>query len=511
MNHLACGAAAGAAKGRKFVTRILLALLLVLCSAGAAARNTAGYADLPKAQQKMLDELEQRTFEFFRDSANTENGQVPDHWPQEPTGDYFSSIASVGFGLTAYGIGVERGWMKRSEAVQRTLTTLRSFHDAPQGDEPDVTGSHGFFYHFLDMQSGRRYHAAKWVELSTIDTTLLLGGVLFAQSYFDRDVKDEKEIRRLADEIYRRVDWKWASPRSPLVAMGWTPEAGFIHADWRGYNEAMLLYVLALGSPTFAVEPEAWKAWTGNYDRTWGSFQGQEHLGFAPLFGHQYSHVWIDFRNIRDAYMREHDLDYFQNSRRATYSQREYAIHNPMQWVGYGADVWGLTASNGPRGKAAPGEPDRYASDPKTFYGYIARGAGLRETIDDGTIAPTAAASSIAFAPEIVVPAIAALERDYPAIYTRYGFIDAFNPSFTFADRPLRTGKVIDGAGWIDTLYLGIDQGPIVAMIENYRSDFVWKVMRRNPYIRAGLERAGFTGGWLDQRLDVPKKTVHAR
>jgi len=493
------------------VTRILFALLLFVCCAGALGRPTAAYSDLPKAQQKLLDELEQRTFEFFRDSANTANGQVPDHWPQEPEGDYFSSIAAVGFGLTAYGIGVERGWMKRSDAVQRTLTTLRFFHDAPQGDAPDVTGNHGFFYHFLDMQSGRRYHAAKWVELSTIDTTLLLGGVLFAQSYFDRDAKDEREIRRLADEIFRRVDWKWASPRSPLVAMGWTPEAGFIHADWRGYNEAMLLYVLALASPTFAVEADAWKAWTENYDRTWGSFQGQEHLGFAPLFGHQYSHVWIDFRDIRDGYMREHDLDYFQNSRRATYAQREYAIHNPMQWTGYGADIWGLTACNGPRGKAPRGEPDRYASDPKTFYGYIARGAGLRETIDDGTIAPTAAASSIVFAPEIVVPAIAALEKNYPAIYTRYGFIDAFNPSFTFGDRPLRTGKVIDGAGWIDTLYLGIDQGPIVAMIENYRSDFVWKVMRRNPYIRAGLERAGFSGGWLDQHLAAPKKVAHAR
>ena len=477
----------------------LLVFALTLPGLAPAKGPQSGFAALPKAQQAMLDDVEKRTFEFFLDSANAENGQVPDHWPQDATGDYFSSIASIGFGLTAYGIGAERGWIKRSEAVKRTLATLKSLREAPQGDEPDATGNHGFFYHFLDMQSGRRYHAKSWVELSTIDTTLLLGGVLFAESYYDHDSKDEKAIRQLADEIYRRVDWKWASPRAPLVAMGWTPEAGFIHVDWHGYNEAMLLYVLALGSPTYAIEPAAWRAWTETYDSTWGSFQGQEHLGFAPTLGHQYSHVWIDFRGIQDDYMRGHDLDYFQNSRRAAFAQREYAIHNPMQWTGYSSTIWGLTACNGPRAATPKGEPDRFANDPKTFYGYIARGAGLRGTIDDGTIAPTAAVSSIAFAPEIVVPAIAALRTAAGGnIYTKYGFVDAFNPSFTFTDRPLRTGKVIPDVGWVDTLYIGIDQGPIVAMIENYRSDFVWKVMRKNAYVRAGLERAGFTGGWLD-------------
>ena len=480
---------------------IVLVALLTFFSAGPALAKgpvREGFAALPKAQQATVDELEKRTFEYFRDSANTQNGQIPDHWPDDG-GDYFSSIAAVGFGLTAYGVGVERGWMKRSEAASRTLATLRFFHDAPQSDANDATGNHGFFYHFLDMQSGQRYHAKKWVELSTIDTTLLLGGVLFAQSYYDGNAKAEKEIRRLADEIYRRVDWQWASPRPPLVAMGWSPEAGFIHVDWHGYNEAMLLYILALASPTHAIDQSAWKAWSETYDSTWGTFQGHEQLGFAPLFGHQYSHVWIDFRGIQDDYMREHDLDYFQNSRRATFAQREYAIHNPMQWKDYSSTIWGLTASNGPRASTPKGEPDRYASDAKTFYGYIARGAGLRGTIDDGTIAPTAAASSIAFAPEIAIPAIEAIKQRYgDAVYTRYGFIDAFNPSFTFTDRPLRTGHMVPNIGWVDTLYLGIDQGPIVAMIENYRSDFVWKVMRKNPYIREGLKRAGFRGGWLD-------------
>jgi hypothetical protein len=473
--------------------------LLLACTCALAAPPK--FSQLPKAQQRAVDDLEKRTFEFFRDSANTRNGLVPDHWPDDHVGDYFSSIAAVGFGLTAYGVGIERGWISRGEAVKRTLATLRFFHDAPQSEAADATGNHGFYYHFLDMQSGQRYHAQHWDELSTIDTTLLLGGVLFAQGYFDHNTRDEKEIRALADDIYRRVDWQWASPRAPLVAMGWTPEAGFIHVDWHGYNEAMLLYVLALGSPTHAIEPSAWKAWSETYDRTWGSFQGQEYLGFGPTLGHQYSHVWIDFRGIRDDYMRAHDLDYFENSRRAAFAQREYAIHDPLQWQDYGANIWGLTACNGPRKeKVLPGEVDRYANDAKTFYGYIARGAGLRDTLDDGTIAPTAAASSIAFAPEISVPAIIEMQHKYgDAVYTKYGFIDAFNPSFHFTDRPLRTGRIVPGDGWVDTLYIGIDQGPIVAMIENYRSDLIWKVMRRNPYVRDGLKRAGFTGGWLEK------------
>ena len=500
------------------VNVFICAFVLLLCGActssfaqdanAATAQRIGDFKDLPKQQQAMLDDLEKRTFEWFRDSENQKIGITPDHWDGSASeGDFFASIASSGFGLTAYGIAVERGWMKRTEAVKRTLTTLRFFHDAKQSDDADATGDHGFFYHFLDMESGKRYGPKTWVELSTIDTTLLLGGVIFAESYYDKNTKDEKEVRRLADEIYRRVDWQWASPRAPLVAMGWTPEAQFIHVDWQGYNEAMLLYVLAIASPTHAVDPAAWKAWTQTYDASWGSFQGQEHLGFAPLFGHQYTHVWIDFRGIQDEYMRAHGIDYYTNSQRAALSQREYAIHNAMEWTGYGPNVWGLTASNGPRRSLRPGEVDRYVNDKKTFYGYIARGAGLYRTIDDGTIAPTAAASSIAFVPEISIPAIAEMEKKYgDNLYAKYGFVDAFNPSFTYTDRPLRTGKVVPDVGWFDSMYLGIDQGPIIAMIENYRSGLVWKVMRKNPYIRDGLKRAGFVGGWLDQPVMPAKK-----
>src|SRR6202451_63722 len=236
------------------VNVFICAFVLLLCGActssfaqdanAATAQRIRDFKDLPKQQQAMLDDLEKRTFERFRDSENQKIGITPDHWDGSASeGDFFASIASSGFGLTAYGIAVERGWMKRTEAVKRTLTTLRFFHDAKQSDDADATGDHGFFYHFLDMESGKRYGPKTWVELSTIDTTLLLGGVIFAESYYDKNTKDEKEVRRLADEIYRRVDWQWASPRAPLVAMGWTPEAQFIHVDWQGYNEAMLLYV----------------------------------------------------------------------------------------------------------------------------------------------------------------------------------------------------------------------------------------------------------------------------
>jgi hypothetical protein len=446
-------------------------------------------------QEAMVADLEQRTFRWFWDSANPQNGLIPDHYP----GKSFSSIAAVGFGLTAYGVGVERGYIKREQAVDRTLATLRFFKNAPQNDgEDDTTGYHGFFYHFLDMKTGKREN--RQIELSSVDTTLLLGGVLFAQSYYDRDTPKEKEIRQLADDIYRNADWTWMQARPPLISMGWTPGGKFIPADWKGYCEGMLVYVLALGSPTHPVNADAWKAWTSTNDLTWGTFQGQTFLTFAPMFGHQYSQTWVDFRGIRDDWNRQHDLDYFENSRRATISQRNYAIANPGKWTGYGPNMWGLTASNGPGNfKMASANGER------EFEGYSARGAGLDYIRDDGTLAPTAAGGSIAFAPEIVVPALAEMKRRYGKyIYNQYGFVDAFNPTFHIQTRH-DTGKLVPELGWVDDEELGIDQGPIVLMIENWRSDLVWKVMKKNPYIRKGLERAGFTGGWLGQARALDK------
>jgi hypothetical protein len=433
-----------------------------------------------------LDDLSERTFKFFWDTANPANGLVPDRFPTPS----FSSIAAVGFGLTAYPIGVERGYVTRAAARARVLATLRFFRNAPQGKAAQgMSGYKGFFYHFLDMKTGARSANS---ELSTVDTALLLGGVLYVQSYFDGEDVDEREIRRLADEIYRRVDWRWAQNHGAAIAHGWNPEHGMLPYDWRGYSEAMLVYVLALGSPTHAVGADAWTSWTEHYDKTWGKQYGQEYLGFAPHFGHQYSQVWIDFRGIQDSYMKSRGIDYFENSRRASYAQQAYAVANPMACKGYGQNLWGVTASDGPADTVIDDGARK-----RKFYSYAGRGMGGAATYDDCTIAPTAAAASIAFAPEIAIAAIVDMRNRYgDQVYDKYGFLDAFNPTFDF-DVKLANGRRVPGFGWVDTDYLGIDQGPILAMLENYRGDAVWRTTRNNAYIKAGLLKAGFRGGWL--------------
>jgi hypothetical protein len=283
--------------------------------------------------------------------------------------------------------------------------------------------------------------------------------------------------------------------------MGWRPDSasyqnsrGFNISSWRGYDEGMLLYVLALGSPTHAIEASAWAEWTRTY--RWDRFQGQEYVQFAPLFGHQYSHIWIDFRNVQDAYMRSRGIDYFENSRRATLAHRTYAITNPSAWRGYGSDAWGLSASDGPLDSTFSVE-----GQSRTFHTYWARGASTVELNDDGTLAPTAVAGSVAFAPEIAVSALVAMRRTYgDALFGKYGFIDAFNPTLRTPGPLLHHGRIVDGLAWFDTDYLGIDQGPILAMVENLRSGFVWTLMRQNSSVVRGLCRAGFTGGWLAGR-----------
>ncbi|MFL5580951.1 MAG: glucoamylase family protein [Gemmatimonadaceae bacterium] len=447
------------------------------------------------AEEAFLDTLQRRTFDWFWDTTNPANGLVPDRWPTKS----FSSVAAVGFGLTAYAIGAERGWITRDQARDRALATLRFFWTAPQGEATaGVTGHRGFFYHFLDMETGRRFET---VELSTIDTGLLLMGVLTGREYFDRADAAEAEIRALADSIYFRVDWPWARNGEASLSMGWHPASdpanrhrGFIDARWLGYDEAMLLYALALGSPTHPIAPEAWRAWTSGYK--WDRYYGQDFVQFAPLFGHQYSHVWIDYRGIPDEYMREKKIDYFENSRRAVLSQRAYAVANPGHWRGYSALAWGLTASDGPLDTTAVVEGRQ-----RTFHTYWARGAGADELNDDGTLVPTAVGGSVPFAPEATIPTLLHLRRTYgEPLFGRYGFLDAYNPTLRVAGLPLRHGRVVPGVGWFDTDYLGIDQGPILIMIENYRTELVWRLMKKNPYVTRGLCRAGFRGGWLAGR-----------
>ncbi len=440
----------------------------------------------PAAVASLLDDLERRTFDFFWETANPETLLVPDRWPTRS----FSSVAAIGYAFNAYGIGAERGYVSREAAAERTRRTLRFLVELPQGPEPrGNAGYRGFFYHFLDPETGERFER---VELSTVDTALLVAGALFSEGYFDRDDPVEREIRDLAEALYRRIDWGWARPNPPAISHGWHPETGFIRSDWRGYNEAMIVYLLALGSPTHPVDPDAWEEWTRPYRLV--RFHGQEYLDFAPLFGHQFSHIWVDFRGIRDAVGRRLGFDYFENSRRAVLAQRAWAIANPRGWKGLGAESWGVSACDGPADVelTVNGETRR-------FWTYAGRGVGPDFAIDDGTLTPMAVAGSLPFAPEVVLPTIAALRDQHgEALYGRYGFLDAFNPTFDFPDVPVHHGRVVPGHGWYDTDYLGLDQGPILAMVENYRSDLVWRVMRRNPHLRRGLERAGFTGGWLD-------------
>ena len=461
-----------------------LALSLTVASCAMPHAPALPVARDARTDEALLDDVEQRSFRYFWELADPETKLIPDRAPTPS----FSSIAAVGFGLTAYGIGAERGYVTRQAAAERTLATLQSLMALRQGPEPHgVAGYKGFYYHFLDMKTGERFET---VELSTIDTALLMAGVLFVQSYFDRDSATERDIRAVAEQLYERVEWPWEQVRGSAISMGWTPENGFHGWDWRGYNEAMIAIVLALGSPTHPVDANAWREYTKTYK--WGSFYGQQHLLFAPLFGHQYSHVWLDFRGIQDGYMRGKGIDYFENSRRATIAQHAYAVDNPNGYRDYGDTIWGLSACDGPMDATVTID-----GKPRAFHSYTARGATENDVRDDGTIAPTAATSSIAFAPELAIPAIREMTTRYgDNLYSTYGFLDAFNPTLRTAEK-LKHGRVDPQQGWFDVDYLGIDEGPIVAMIENHRSGLVWSTMRKNPHVVRGLRRAGFTGGWL--------------
>ena len=462
---------------------------LLIAGGTLPACTSITYSSPGRTLPAFYEDIEQRTFRFFWETVNRKNGLVPDRWPTPA----FSSIAAVGFALPAYAIGIERGWCTRAEARDLTLTTLRFFWNAPQGPEPTGTaGNRGFFYHFLNMETGLRHRTT---ELSSVDTTILLLGILFAGQYFDRDDAAEREIRKLAQAIYARADWNFfrSDGRSP-ISMGQHPEEGLISANWVGYNEGMMVNILALGAPVHAAPSNLWEQWTAPYPRFWRGEGATRRLAFAPLFGHQYSHIFIDFRGIFDAPMRAARFDYFENSRRATYANRAYCTANPMRWSGYSNRIWGLTACDGPGSFRLP-----FKGEERRYYGYAARGPlGEPDQLDDGTLAPTAALGSLPFAPEIAIPTAEALLADHgPRIYDRYGFRDSFNPSFTYANVKVETGSVDPQHGWVATDYLGIDQGPILLQAANYRNDFVWRTMRQVPAIRLGLKRAGFSGGWL--------------
>jgi len=417
--------------------------------------------------------LQATTLLYYLHETNPATGLIRDKTdPAAP-----ASIAAVGLGLASTPVLVERGVVSREFAPEFTLRLLRFLRDSPQGPEPDATGYRGFYYHFLHMRTGRRV----WnCEVSSIDSALLFAGMLTCAAYFDADTEEEAEVRRVADELYRRADWQWMLAGGTAVSHGWRPETGFIPHTYTGYDEALLLYLLGLGSPTFPLPPESYAAYCSTYQ--WKRIYGHEVLYSGPLFTHQLSHLWVDFRGIQDEFMRDRGSDYFENSRRATYIHQEYARQNPLEFAGYGEHCWGITASDGPGF-----ETRRVNGIEREFYGYRARGAPYGP--DDGTLSPWVVVASLPFAPEIVIPTLRAMAQLDLGATKRYGFKPSFNATYAVPDSP--TGW------WVTPYHFGIDQGPVILMVENYRTGLIWELMRRCPYVVAGLRRAGFQGGWL--------------
>ena len=416
----------------------------------------------------LLDSIQHKTFLYFMEERNPKNGLVRDRsasWAP-------ASIAAVGFALPSYAIGVERGWITRDEATKITLTILRFFLNSVQSADTNVTGYHGFYYHFLRMNSGTR----EWnCELSTVDTGLLMMGIIFARNYYNQNDDQENEIRKISIKLIDSLNWNFfhmppSGKYANTISMGWRPEEGLHHMGWVGYNEALFLYILAAGCGMDDVE-SGFETWLNSYD--WRTpYPGFSHATFPPLFGHQFSFCFINPKGLKDEFMRKKNIDYFENSRRATFVQRQYAIDNPNGWIGYDSLCWGISACDG------PGES--YNFDGKKFLGYAGRGtSGLDlNYFDDGTIAPYASICSIVFAPEIVFPTIIFFNEKYgKQLWSVYGYIDAFNPTLN----------------WFNKEYIGIDQGPLLLMIENLRTGLIWEYVMKDSVILTGLEKLGFT------------------
>lgn len=421
----------------------------------------------------MLESLQNQAFSFFAECSHPQTGLVADsNKPQSP-----ASIAAIGMGIASFVVAAERGFITRSQSLEMTLRAVRFLWEAPQGPEIDSTGYKGFLYHFIDCSTGKRAWRS---EVSTIDTALLIAGALVAAVYFDRDNGEERELRELVDRLYCRVQWDWALNGGLALSHGWTPENGFLKYRWQGYDEALILYVLALASPTFPIRPESYLEWTKSF--SWKSMYGHDVLYAGPLFIHQYSHLWIDFREIQDAVMREHQSNYFENSRNATLIHREYGRLNPLKFDGCCGCCWGLTATDGPG-------PATMMVDgiERTFFDYCGRGAPLGP--DDGTIAPWVAIASLPFAPGLVLPTIEQFTHLGVANCGHFGFETSFNRTFVEA-----SGK----KGWVSPWNFGLNQGPVVIMVENYRTQMIWDLLKKSPYISTGLRRAGFSGGWLE-------------
>lgn len=421
-------------------------------------------------EETFLDTLQYRSFLYFLNEINPKNGLVKDR----STNDSPASIAAVGWAIPVWAIGAEKKWISRQKACELTLSALRFFYHSEQSAKPDATGYQGFYYHFIGMDRGERV----WnCELSSIDTAWLIAGIRFASQYYIGKDQQEKEIRELADSLTQRINWDLFTIPDGVerfggsLSMAWSPEKGLKHWGWTGLNEGLFLYILAAGSG-YKDAVKAYDVWLSEY-RFEEPYPGLVHVPFGPLFGHQYSQMFVDFRGLKDRYMIGKDLDYFENSRRALLTQRMYAIENPNNFIGYDSLTWGLSACDGPG--------NDYILNGEPMRGYSARGTtGAKEwTDDDGTIAPTATGGAIVFEPEIVIPTLKNIYDVYgeKGLWGKYGFKDAFNPT----------------VDWYAEDYLGLDQGPIVIMIENLRNGFVWRYMMKDPVIKRGLSVLDFS------------------
>lgn len=424
----------------------------------------AGNFGLTEKDWEMLDSIQYKTFLYFINEVNYENGLVKDR-----STDYSpASIAATGFAIPVWAIGVKNNWITRDEAIKLTLNLLKFLLNSEQSDKDSATGYKGFYYHFLNMQTGKRMWNS---ELSSIDTGLLIAGIRFATQYFNKDTNEEILIRKLADSVTNRVDWDFFCVQEGTdkytIAMEWDPQKQLSNYGWKGYNEALIMYIIAAGTGYNKIL-EGYDTWLSTY-RVDEPYKNLKHILFPPLFGHQYSHLFVDFRNINDKFTKNLGIDYFENSRRAVYTQQMYAIENPYGFAGYDSLTWGITACDG------PGE--KYNTDKHKFLYYAGRGTSgkIFNYFDDGTIAPTASVASIVFAPELVIPTIKNLlnKYGYKGLWGKYGFKDAFNPT----------------ANWFAADYLGIDQAPIVIMIENLKNGFVWTNTMKDPIIKRGLEK----------------------
>ncbi|QEH38946.1 hypothetical protein OJF2_75560 [Aquisphaera giovannonii] len=464
---------------------------------GEAARPPAAAGDAAADMtNRELEMLQLSTLLYYLRETNPDNGMVRDK--TQPGAAV--SIAAVGMALATIPVVVERKVLIREFAAKLARKRLQYLLECPQGPGPDASGYKGFFYHSLDIETGRRVWNR---ELSTIDSAFLFAGApdgrhLFRPRHRPRGRGPALRRRalstgRLGLGPRRRGD---AEPR--LI-----PGGGFTPHRWRGFDEGLLLDLLGLGSPTHPLPPESYRAYCNTYE--WKALYGRELLYSGPLFTHQFSHLRIDFRGIRDDFMRTRDSDHSENSRRATFVQQEYAVHNPMGFAGYGKDCWGFTACDG------PGPARRVVKGvEREFFDYIARGAPFGP--DDGTVAPWVVVASLPFAPEIVIPTIRRFGEMELEMTNPYGFKPSFDVSFAVPESP--TGR------WVTPYQFGIDQGPVILMIENYRTGLFWKLMRRCPPACAApasraagssLGRRGRAGGgagiptprrilgWIDQ------------